>query len=104
MPIPSRLIRRGPRLEEQRQWFDRKSTGAQHLYKRMKVFELIVAAAVPVTAGLSAPAVVTATLGAIVVVCEGTQHLFQWHAKYVGYRSTAEALNREKALYRDAGA
>jgi hypothetical protein len=87
------------RLEDQLNWYDRKSTAAQHAYKRMKVFELVVAAAIPVAAGLHAAAAVTASLGAIVVVCEGTQQLYQWHANYVQYRSTAEALKHERALY-----
>jgi hypothetical protein len=42
---------------------------------------------------------VTGGLGAIVVVVEGIQQLAQFEANWINYRSTAEALNSEKALY-----
>ena len=50
-------------------------------------------------AGVSGPALLTATLGAIVVVLESVQHLYQWQTNWVLYRSTAEALKHEKYLY-----
>ena len=87
------------RLEDQLAWYDRKSTTARRAYTHLKVVELVVAAAVPVAAGLGAYAVVTASLGAVVVILEGVQHLYQWHDNYVRYRSTAEALKQEKSLY-----
>ena len=87
------------RLEGQLKWYDGKSTAAQHAYKRVKVFELVIAASIPVAAGVGAATIITASLGAIVVICEGTLHLYQWHSNSVQYRSTAEALNRERALY-----
>src|SRR3954447_15548751 len=43
------------RLEDQLGWYDRKSTAAQHAYKRLKVAQLVVAAAVPVAAAARAP-------------------------------------------------
>ena len=47
----------------------------------------------------SAPGVVTATLGGLVVVLEGIQQLYQWQTNWVLYRSTHESLNHEKFLY-----
>ena len=75
------------------------STACQHAFKRTKLVELVVAAAVPVLAALSAPAAVTASFAAVVVVLEGIVQLYQWQTNWVTYRATAEALKHERYLY-----
>ena len=87
------------RLEDQLAWYDRGSVAAQRTYKRVKLCQLIVGAAVPVVAGLQAAAAVTAALAAFVVVVEGAQQLYQWQTNWLLYRATAEALKHEKYLY-----
>ena len=87
------------RLQDQLNWYDTKSVAAATLYKRLKAAEILIAALVPVLAGLSAPAAVTAGVAAIVVVLEGIQQLNQWQTNWVQYRSTAEQLKHEKYLY-----
>lgn len=87
------------RLEDQLAWYDRKSVAAQQAYKRVKLSQLVVGAAVPVAAGLQISAAITATLAAFVVVAEGVQQLYQWQTNWVLYRSTAEVLKHEKYLY-----
>lgn len=87
------------RLEDQLGWYDRKSIAAQQAYKRVKVVQLIVGAAVPVVAALQVSAAVTATLAAFVFLAECAQQLYQWQTNRVLYRSTAEALKHEKFLY-----
>jgi uncharacterized protein DUF4231 len=42
---------------------------------------------------------VTGSLGALIVVLEGLQQLFQFQQNWTGYRATAEALKHEKYLY-----
>lgn len=94
--------RAGPaweRLEDQLGWYDRKSAACQQAYKRVKLSQLILGAAVPVAAGVELPAVVTATLAAFVVAAEGVQQLYQWQTNWILYKSTAEALKHEKYLY-----
>lgn len=94
--------RTGPtweRLEDQLGWYDRKSVAAQRAYKRVKLSQLIIGAAVPVFAGLQVSAAITATFAAYVVVAEGAQQLYQWQTNWVLYRATAEALKHEKYLY-----
>lgn len=90
------------RLEDQLSWYDHKSSAAQQAYKRVKLGQLVVGAAVPVVAALQVSAAVTATLAAIVVVAEGAQQLYQWQTSWVLYRATAEALKHEKYLYLSA--
>jgi Protein of unknown function (DUF4231) len=87
------------RLEDQLGWYDRKSLAAQHAFKRVKVAQLVLAAGVPIAVASSAPDVLTAVLGGLVVVLEGVQQLYQWQTSWVLYRSTHEALAHEKFLY-----
>lgn len=87
------------RLEDQLGWYDRKSVAAQQAYKRTKLVQLVVGAAVTVIAALDAPAAVTAALAAVVLVAEGVEQLYQWQTNWVLYRATAEALKHEKFLY-----
>ena len=87
------------RLQSQLAWYSSQSRYAQRQYKALKVVELVVAALLPVVAGVGAPALVTGSLGATVVVLESVQHLFQYQATWILYRSTAEALKREHYLY-----
>ncbi|KAA8889401.1 DUF4231 domain-containing protein [Nocardia colli] len=87
------------RLNEQLRWYSTKGALAQRMYKRVKFGQIAVGAAVPVVAALSAPAGVTASIAALVVIAEGAQQLFQWHTNWLRYRGTAEALKREKYLF-----
>src|SRR3954451_4273862 len=65
------------RLEDQLGWYDRKSMSCQAAYKRTKLAQLVVAAAVPVLALADVAAVATAVAAAVVVVLEGVQQLYQ---------------------------
>jgi hypothetical protein len=87
------------RLVDQLDWYDRKSSDAQRAFKRVKVTELVIAAAIPVMAGTSVSQIITAALGGAVVLLEAVQQLYQWQTNWVQYRSTAEALKHEKFLY-----
>jgi hypothetical protein len=87
------------RLEDQLRWYDRKSVAAHQAYKRVKLGQIIVGAAVIVVAALQVSAAVTATLATFVVLAEGAQQLWQWQTNWVLYRMTAEALKHERYLY-----
>jgi len=87
------------RLEDQVSWYDRKSGDNQRRYKWLKLLEFAVAATLPVVAGVHSPVWVTGGLAAVIVVLEGTQHLYQFQEHWITYRSTAEALKHERYLY-----
>src|SRR3954451_15407186 len=86
------------RLVDQLDWYDRKSSDAQRAFKRVKVTELVIAAAIPVMAGTSVSQIITAALGGAVVLLEALQQLYQWQTHWVQYRSTAAALQHDKCL------
>jgi Protein of unknown function (DUF4231) len=88
------------RLEDQIAWYDGKSAYNQSRFKTIKIVGLAAAAIIPVLSGLQSHATfLMGTLGALVVALEGIQQLNQYHANWIAYRSTAEALKHEKFLY-----
>ena len=87
------------RLEDQLGWYDRKSGHQKRWFQRLKVAQIVIAASIPVVAGVGAEAWITGTLGASIVVLEGFQQLFQFQQNWLGYRATAEALKHDKYLY-----
>jgi hypothetical protein len=87
------------RLDDQITWYDARSEQNQHWFRRLKVAQLVAAAAVPVVAGVSAEAWIVGSLGAGIVVMEGLQQLFQFQQNWTSYRATCEALRHEKFLF-----
>ena len=87
------------RLVDQAGWYEKKSATSKRSFATLKVTQLIAAAAVPVMASVHAAVWVTGGLGALVVVIEGIQQLFQFEANWINYRSTGEALANERFLY-----
>ncbi len=72
---------------------------SQRWYKWLKLLEIAVAATLPVVAAVHSPVWVTGGLAAMIVVLEGSQHLYQFQEHWIIYRSTAEALKHERYLY-----
>ena len=87
------------RLEDQLAWYERNSAHHKRWFYRLKVLQIVIAAAIPVSAGAGASAWITGSLGGSIVVLEGFQQLFQFQQNWVGYRATAESLKHEKYLY-----
>jgi len=88
------------RLEDHRRLFNRGAEHARLFYLSFKVIQVVLAAAVPVAASVHAPIALTGSLGAAVVVIEGVQQLFQWHANWIRYRTAEAGLRHERFLYR----
>jgi hypothetical protein len=87
------------RLETQIDWYDRKSKRNQSWFKRLKVLQIVTAAALPVAAGVSAPLWLMGGGGALIVILEGLQQLQQYQQNWTTYRSTCERLKHEKYLF-----
>jgi hypothetical protein len=93
------------RLEDQIDWYNRKSRSSQRIFKRMKVVEILAAALIPFLSGFSFAKVrtsipiITGSLGMLITVLEGLLHLNQYQQNWTNYRSTCEALKHEKYLY-----
>ncbi|MDB5555665.1 MAG: hypothetical protein JWL86_5649 [Rhizobium sp.] len=95
------------RLEDQLDWYNRRSGSCQTNYKALKLTVIIAAAMIPLLSGAQlpfAPATgvpnwVLGGLGALIAIVEALQQLNQYHANWISYRSTSEALKHEKFLY-----
>jgi Protein of unknown function (DUF4231) len=88
------------RLEDQIDWYDRKSQKNQRRFKQLKVCQIVVAAVIPVLAAVpDAPVWLLGGLGAFIVVLEGLQQLQQYQQNWTSYRTTCERLNNEKFLF-----
>ena len=89
------------RLNDQLEWYDKKSGDNQRRYKQIKIAQLILAGSIPVFAlvGDVWGRWVTAILGASVAILEGLQQLGQYNNLWASYRSTAEQLKHEKYLF-----
>src|SRR6266849_7986513 len=89
------------RLEDQIGWYDRKSLTNQRIFKRIKVAEILAAAAIPFLAAFNLPRIgwVTGGLGMLITVLEGMVHLNQYPQNWIAYRSTCESLKHEKYVY-----
>src|SRR2546427_10845950 len=92
------------RLDDQLNWYDRKASSNERMFKRLKMGTLTFSVFIPLSAVAAtrystATAIVTATLGATIALLEGLQQLNQYHQNWISYRSTAEALRHEKFLF-----
>jgi Protein of unknown function (DUF4231) len=65
----------------------------------LKICQIVTAAAIPVAAGVSAPAWLVGGAGALIVVLEGLQQLQQYQQNWTTYRATCERLKHEKFLF-----
>ena len=91
------------RLDDQIDWYDRKSGSNQRAFKRLRLVEILTAAPIPVLAGFSQGswsfALATGIAGMIVTVIAGILALYRFQENWREYRATSEALKQEKFLY-----
>ena len=90
------------RLDDQLQWYERKSSSCQKWYTRLKTLTIVNASLIPILTGFMTgnfSRIITSGLAGLVAVIEGLQQLHQFHSNWITYRSTCEALKHEKYLY-----
>ena len=91
------------RLDDQINWYDKKSSANQAAYKRLRLIEIIAAAAIPLLAGYSKNSeyvgMTMGVIGLIVAVLAGIVSLYRFQENWNEYRAAAESLKQEKYLY-----
>ncbi len=89
------------RLADQIEWYDRRSQDAQRWFKILKLLQVAIAATITMVGVLAVPepGKIAASLSLVIIILEGIQHVNQYHANWITYRSTCEALKHEKYLY-----
>ena len=92
------------RLDDQLNWYDRKSQWNQRRYKILRIIEITCASIIPALSVLSykfgwITATITGLLGISIAICTGINLLYKFHDNWIQYRITAEQLKHEKHLY-----
>lgn len=91
------------RVDDQINWFDKKSKQAQTKYKLLRIIEILAAAAIPLIAGFAKepfPVVlVLGLLGALIAVVSGMLSLNRYQENWTEYRKTSETLKQQKFLF-----
>lgn len=91
------------RVDDQIEWYDRKSQSAQKWFKRFRLLEIILAAFIPFFAGFGDgeewSIVLVGIFGASVAILAALLSLNQFHENWIEYRTTCESLKHEKYLF-----
>jgi hypothetical protein len=90
------------RVQDQIDWYDRKSVWNQTWFKRLRVVEIVAAALIPFLTAIPDVTLmryVVGGLGVVVTVVAGVIALFQFQERWPEYRATCEALKREQFLF-----
>lgn len=91
------------RLDQQIKWYDTKSIYCQHWYKTLKIFEIVMAALIPIILLLSPECSYTkstaAALGALISIVAAVNSLNNYQANWLRYRMACELLKQEKIFY-----
>ena len=95
------------RLDDQINWYGKKSASNQTAYKRIRLIEIIAAASIPLLAGYSQISghigmiigIIIGIIGLIVAVLAGILSLYRFQENWNEYRASAESLKQEKYLY-----
>ena len=92
------------RVDDQIDWYDRKSLSNHRWYKRLRTTQLIAAALIPFLTGYLAPEmpatkVVVGLFGAGIAVITATLDLYKFQEHWIQYRTVCESLKKEKYLF-----
>lgn len=87
------------RMEDQLNWYDKKSSYNERMFRWFKSATMVVSISIPLCAAFVKYPLITGGLGASIALLEGLQQLNQYHQNWITYRSTAEALKHEKFLF-----
>jgi hypothetical protein len=91
------------RVDDQINWYDKKSMINQKRFKRLRIIEIIFAALIPLLSGYTDTIhelqYVLGILGCLVAVIAGLLGLSKYQENWIEYRTTCESLKHEKFLF-----
>jgi len=91
------------RVDDQINWYDNKSQWNQKLFKRLRVFEIVIAALIPLLSGYvyqyKYMDYTIAILGLVIVIIAGLLTLYKFQENWTSYRTISETLKHEKFLF-----
>lgn len=91
------------RLENQINWYSKKSTKNKNFYYFFQVVEIFLAASIPIMACFAFSniiiSVIIGIIGGIITVIETVCKMCKYHENWIQYRYISELLKHEKYLY-----
>ena len=93
------------RLDDQINWYSKKSSINKTWYVRMQLSLLILAALITLSGGVNSflnenwLSMATAIMGALVAILTGALKIYKYQENWTEYRTTVESLKHEKYLY-----
>ncbi len=92
------------RLDDQIEWYDKKSQVNQKWFKLLKILEISSAALIPFIISFIADSsiilkIIAGSLGILVVIISGIIGLYKFQENWIEYRTTCETLKHEKYLF-----
>ncbi len=89
------------RLEDQIDWYNKKSSKNQKMYKGLQLVSIVVAACIPFFSLLDPPFLkyVVGAMGVLLAVFTAMTSLYKYQENWIAYRTTCESLQHEKYLY-----
>ena len=91
------------RLQNQINWYSRKSTLNKKYYHGLKTAEIIISVSIPLFTGYMKEydvlKYVIAVLALLVAIIAGLLVLFKFQEKWIEYRVTSESLKQEKYMF-----
>ncbi len=92
------------RVDDQMNWYSKKSTFNKNRYQLIKALVIIISASIPVLAIMITGndeilKIAVGVAGVLIVALEGLLSLYKYKDIWLQYRLTAEMLGREKLFY-----
>lgn len=91
------------RVDDQINWYDKKSASCQRKYQLTQTIEIVLAALIPLLSAYSKDcvlvAIIVGALGAAIAIIESLTKLYKWHENWIEYRTTCELLRYQKHLF-----
>lgn len=92
------------RVDDQINWYDKKSRFNQKMYKRLVLLEIIFSVSIPFLASYATDAnpsitIVIGICGISIALIAGVLNLYKFHENWINYRTTAETLKHEKYMF-----
>ena len=89
------------RLNNQIEWYDKKSQHHQRWFKLLKSTEIILGVLIPIISYFAHDnfKIYSVILSSGILLCEGMISLFNHQKNWIEYRKTSELLKQEKYMY-----
>lgn len=91
------------RLEDQINWYSKKSSACHSRYQILRLIEIVAAAIIPLLSGMGDKVQygswIIGSLGALIAIAAAAGSLFKFHENWIQYRATSETLKHEKFLF-----